>query len=136
MKPGNELVLGREQRQLQQLRERFEVWRRDHPGRPRLPGELWSEAANVAQQCGVYRTAKMLRLGYDSLKQHVQVGGLGGGKAARTPRFVELRPVTSAGRSECSVELENVRGAKIKIELNGGAVSELPNLARLLWREL
>jgi hypothetical protein len=37
---------------------------------------------------------------------------------------------------ECSVELENVRGAKIKIQLNGGAVGELPNLTRLFWREL
>ena len=136
MKPSDKSVLGTEQHQLEQLRDRFEVWRRDHPGRPRLPGELWSEAANLAQQCGVYRTAKMLRLSYYSLKRHVQVGGLGGGKAGRTPRFVELRPLTPAALSECSVELENVRGAKIKIELNGGAVSELPNLARLLWREL
>lgn len=136
MKPSNKRVLHTQQHQLEQLRDRFEVWRRDHPGRPRLPGELWSEAANVAQECGVYRTAKMLRLSYDSLKQHVQVGGLGGGKAPRTPRFVELRPLSPAAMPECSVELENMRGAKIKIQLNGGAVGELPNLARLFWSEL
>jgi hypothetical protein len=136
MKPRNKSVLGTEQHQLEQLRDRFEVWRGDHPGRPRLPGELWSEAATLAQQCGVYRTAKMLRLSYDSLKQHVQVGGHARGQAARKPRFVELRPLTSAALPVCSVELENVRGAKIKIELKGGAVNELPNLARLFWREL
>lgn len=136
MKSSNKPVLDTQQHQLEQLRDRFEVWRRDHPGRPRLPRELWSEAGNVAQQCGVYRTAKMLRLSYDSLKQHEQAGGVGGGKTARTPRFVELRPLGSAAMPECSVELENVRGAKIKIQLNGGAVGELPNLARLFWREL
>jgi len=136
MKPSNRPVLDTQQHPLEQLRARFEVWRRDHPGRPRLPGELWSEAANLARHCGVYRTAKMLRLSYDSLKQHVQVRGLGGGKAPSTPRFVELGPLSPAARTECSVELENVRGAKIKIQLHGGAVGELPNLARLFWREL
>jgi hypothetical protein len=112
MKPSNRPVPDTQQHQLEQLRDRFEAWRRDHPGRPRLPGELWSEAANVGQQCGLYRTAKMLRLSYDSLKQHVQVSGLGG-KAGRTPRFMELRHLSSAAMPECSVELENVRGAKI-----------------------
>ena len=136
MKPSNKPVLDTQQHQLEQLRDRFETWRRDHQGRARLPGELWSEAASLAQQCGVCRTAKMLRLSYDSLKQHIQVNGLGGGKAVRTPRFVELRPLSPAGMPECSVELENVRGAKIKIQLNGGAVGELPNLTRLFWREL
>jgi hypothetical protein len=45
---------------------------------------------------------------------------------------VELRPLSPTALPECRVELENVRGAKIKIQLNGEAVDELPNLARLL----
>ena len=136
MKSSNEPVVDTQQDQLEQLRDRFEVWRRGHAGRPRLPGELWSEAANLARQCGVYRTAKVLRLSYDSLKQHVHGDGHGHGKTPRTPKFVELRPLSPAAMSGCSVELENVRGVKIKIQLNGGAVGELSNLARLLWREL
>jgi hypothetical protein len=58
------------------------------------------------------------------------------GKRLRRPKFVELLPSSPMAMAECSVELANVRGAKIKIELNGGAVSELLNLARLFWREL
>lgn len=136
MKSSDEAVVDTQQHQLEQLRDRFEVWRRSHSGRLRLPGELWSEAANLARQCGVYRTAKVLRLSYDSLKQHVQGDGLGRRKPPRTPKFVELGRLSAAAMSGCSVELENVRGAKIKIQLNGGAVGELSNLARLLWREL
>jgi hypothetical protein len=136
MKSSNEPVVDTRQQQLEQLRDRFEVWRSGRVGRAHLPGELWSEAANVARQCGVYRTAKVLRLSYHSLKQHVQGDGLRRGKLGRAPKFVELRPLSPGAMAECSVELENVRGGKIKIQLSGGAVGELSNLARLFWREL
>jgi hypothetical protein len=62
---------------LEQLRLRFELWRRNHPGRHRLPQELWSAAANLAQRYGVCRTAKALRLEYYSLKKHMQMGMAG-----------------------------------------------------------
>lgn len=123
-------------KQLDEVRDRFELWRRDHPGRHGLPQELWSAAAKLAGQYGVYRTAKTLRVGYDSLKQHVQGGAVVGEKRSRTPRFVELLPLSPATMPECSIELENVRGAKIKIQLNGAAVSELSHLTRLFWSEL
>ena len=67
MKANDEAV--RESDQLEQLRDRFELWRRDHPGRHRIPQELWSAAAELAQQSGLYRKAKRLRLGYDSLNR-------------------------------------------------------------------
>ena len=136
MKTSQELVVDPRKHQLEQLRERLEDFRRGHAGRRRLPGELWSEAANVARQCGLYRTAKALRLSYYSLKRHVRGDGVKPGKLARAPKFVELRPLSAAAMAECSVELENGRGGKIKIQLNGGAVGELSNLARLFWREL
>jgi len=139
MKSSNEPVVDTRQHQLEQLQDRFEVWRSGRVGRAHLPRELWSEAANVARQCGVYRTAKVLRLSYSSLKQHVQGDGLRRrklGRLGRAPKFVELRPLSPAAMAECSVELENVRGGKIKIQLSGRAVGELSNLARLFWREL
>lgn len=119
---------------LEQLRVRFELWRRNHPGRPRLPQELWSAAANLAQRYGVCRTAKALRLEYYSLKKHMPMAAAGEGE--RSPRFVELLPLSSANIPECSVELENVRGAKIKIQVKGAGIGELSNLTQLLWREL
>jgi hypothetical protein len=121
---------------LEQLRLRFELWRRNHPGRHRLPQELWSAAANLAQRYGVCRTAKALRLEYYSLKKHMQMGAAGKGELERSPRFVELLPLNSSNIPECSVELENVRGAKIKIQVKGAGIGELSNLTQLLWREL
>lgn len=136
MKSSNEPVVDARQHQLEQLRDRFEVWRSGRVGRAHLPGELWAEAAKVARQCGVYRTAKVLRLSYHSLKQHVQGDGLRGEKLGRAPKFVELHRLSPTAMAECSVELENVRGGKIKIQLHGGAVGELSNLVRLFGREL
>jgi hypothetical protein len=39
------------------------------------------------------------------------------GKQNTSATFVELLPLSSATMPECSVELENARGAKIKIHL-------------------
>ena len=133
MKPTHQLLTG--VNPLEQLHDRFELWRRDHPGRHPLPQQLWSAAASLAQQYGVYRSAKALRLGYDSLKQHMP-GAVAGEKRPKAPRFVELLPLSPSAVPECCVVLENARGAKIKIQLKGAAVGELPNLTRLFWREL
>lgn len=123
--------------QIEQVRNRFEVWRRGHAGRRPLPQELWSEAAQLAQQYGVYRIAKALRLSYDSLKQHLPASAGLAAKRKKTPaKFVELLPWSSGLPPECSLELENARGAKMKVQLKGAAMGELSNLTRLFWREL
>jgi hypothetical protein len=123
-------------RPIEQLRSRLELWRSEHRGRRPLPQELWFEAAQLAQQYGVYHTAKALRLSYESLKQHLPPGAtLPVKRKKRSAKFVELLPLSSAV-SECSVELENARGAKMKIQLKGTAMGELATVAQLFWREL
>jgi len=123
--------------QIEQVRNRFEVWRRGHAGRRPFPQELWSEAARLAQEYGVYRIAKALRLSYDSLKHHVPASAARAAKRKKTAaKFVELLPWSSDLLPECSLELENARGAKMKIQLKGAAMGELSNVTRLFWREL
>jgi hypothetical protein len=107
--------------QVEEVRQRFELWRRDHLGRPPLPQELWSAAAALARRYGLTRTAEALRLSCNSLKQHMRADAAAGrrkrGKQNTSATFVELLPLSSATMPECSVELENARGAKIKIHL-------------------
>lgn len=123
--------------QIEQVRHRLELWRREHAGRRPLPPEMWSEAAQLAQQYGVYRIAKALRLSYDSLKQHLPAHAALAPKRKKTPaKFAELLPWSSGTLPECSLELENARGAKMKIQLKGAAMGELSNLTRLFWSEL
>jgi hypothetical protein len=47
----------------------FARWRESHTGRLPIPESLWTAAAEVASEHGVFRNAKVLRLEYDKLKR-------------------------------------------------------------------
>ncbi len=53
-------------------RERFEKWRSKQKTRTRLPEPLWSAAVKLAQEYGINRTARALRLDYGSLKKRME----------------------------------------------------------------
>ena len=81
-----------------------------------------------------------LHLDYAGLKRRVE------GAGATTPRnrlatqFVEMKSATapptpraSAAHPECVVELENARGAKVRVELNGAGIAALAGLCSAFW---
>jgi len=47
---------------MQEVAQQFEEWRSSHSGRRPIPEALWSRAADLARQYGVFRTSKVLRL--------------------------------------------------------------------------
>ncbi len=47
----------------------FARWRESHTGRLPIPESPWAEAAELAREHGVFRTAKVLRLEYGKLKR-------------------------------------------------------------------
>jgi hypothetical protein len=94
---------------------------------------------DAAVEQGAYRVAAELHLDYAVLKRRA---ALAGGKALATkltPRFVELFApagrTTPAGalRPECVVELDNARGAKMRVELSGNGLSGLSALCNAFW---
>lgn len=93
---------------LQQLRERFEDWRRTRTGKSPIPEPLWAAAAELARSHGVCRTAQALRLEYKKLKRLTDgqaVGRRVRRRAAAAATFMELvAPSTAA--AECLIELE------------------------------
>jgi len=124
---------------LLQLKRRFDQWRAGRKLGERIPLELWSGAVAAAVEHGAYRVAAELRLDYAVLKRRA---ALAGGKALATeltPRFVELfapaARTTAAGalRPECVVELDNARGAKMRVELSGNGLSGLSALCNAFW---
>ena len=60
------------QSDLEQLRRRFEEFRKTQPVRSRLPEPLWIAAAKLAKRYGLYPTARALRLDYTALKRRVE----------------------------------------------------------------
>jgi hypothetical protein len=145
---------------MRRLYRRFERWRSAHTGRLPIPERLWTAAAELAREHGVFPTAKTLHLEYGKLKHlaDAPVPALKGrvvkGPTAlrqiqsgtrrrsavlrrtrsqpRPPAFVELLAPRLGSSPECRVELEGPRG-RMRVEFKGIATAELVALSRALW---
>jgi hypothetical protein len=111
----------------------LEEWRDGHAGRQRIPEGLWRRATELAREYGVHRTAQALRLDYYCLKRRVGGGAAPGSVAVvERPAFVEILGARACGgTSGCLVEIEDGRGATMRVRLEGGSVSELAALGRV-----
>ena len=119
---------------LERAQQQFERWRRTRKGHPRIPESLWAVAVKAVRRFGLHPTSRALRLDYMVLKRHVAADAAGPASPRKgaSPSFVELLPVGKGPRPECVVELEDPSGARMRIELNGIAPSDLAVLTRSL----
>jgi hypothetical protein len=121
---------------LEQVRRRFERWRRSRRRGTRIPESLWASAVNLAGTCGIHRTAKALRVDYYGLKKRVEQQGAFScrlpsrlsAEEGSVPAFVELALPAETGCGQCILELEDAAGSKMRVELRG---FEAPDLAAL-----
>lgn len=121
-------------------RHSFERWRRSRARGTRIPETLWKGAVELARQHGVWRTARMLRLDYYSLKTRVAAAVSRNGTAAvgagQGGGFVEIPLRALAAGPDCFLELEDGQGGCLRLGLTRPAVSDLASLARALWTAL
>ena len=124
---------------LSQLKRQFDQWRAGRKVGERIPLELWAGAVAAAVEHGAYRVSAELRLDYAVLKRRAALAGGTVPATELAPRFVELfapagptRPAV-ASQPECVVELENVHGAKMRVELSGNGLSGLSSLCSAFW---
>ena len=119
---------------LVQGRERFENWRKKQKTRTRLPERLWSAAVKLAQEYGVNRTARTLRLDYNGLKKRMESTiSDEASPAVAGPEFIELLGSELTAPSECAIECRNPNGATIRIHLKGPQLPDLVALSQSLW---
>jgi hypothetical protein len=114
---------------IDEVRVRFEEWRKNRQGKSAIPDELWSAAVQLARKDGVNRTAAELHLDGGKLKR-LMVGKTTREKPA--PAFVELLAPRAISIPECTVELEGRHGT-VRIQLKGASASDLSALSRALW---
>ena len=120
--------------ELENVRRRFEIWRRKRTARTHIPDSLWSAAVKVAERHGVHRTAKALRIDYYGLKKRVEEVGFDGAPArGDVATFVELAGPLTGGSVECLVELEDDSGAKMRVHLKGIEAPDLVALSGSFW---
>ena len=111
---------------LLRAQRKFGQWRERRRPRAPIPEGLWREAAELACAHGINRTARALRLDYYALKKRAAAAARSG---ERVPQFMEILPGgLPTPRPECTIELEDAGGTKMRIHLAGG---DLPDIAAL-----
>jgi hypothetical protein len=127
------MSMGRRTAGLVVAQRRFERWRRTRKSRT-IPEELWRLAEELAGRCGVQRTARALRLNYDSLKKRVEGGASESGRPATFVEVVAAGEIERSGAAgACIVEFENARGDSLRVVMKGG-VADLEALSAAFWR--
>lgn len=121
---------------LEIARRRFDQWRRCRQKGERIPESLWAAAVEVAAEYGVSRTASTLRVAYYALKKRLAKQALPSRpmpQLGELPAFVEFTAPTQAPRGECLLELEDARGARMRVHLKGVEAPDLAALSRSFW---
>ena len=111
-------------------RGRFQAWREQRTGRGRIPHALWALAVRLAKGHGVSRTAAVLGLDYDRLKERAEA--VTGEAPSQPPAFVELPAPVLVGKQGL-FELDNGAGATLRVHLVGYDAADLEALARSFW---
>jgi len=127
--------------ELKGLQRRIEAWRRTQPGTRPMPEELWKEASGFAQELGICRVSRALRVNYGGLKRRVLAGGLAAVASRRSertptverPDFIELSGLPAFGAlseatagSDAVVEVVAPDGTRLTIRVKGATN---PNVA-------
>ena len=117
---------------LEDVRSQFANWRRNRNPRSRIPSELWDAAVSLYPQYSINKIARALRLSHAELKKRIAARGLAPCTGSVLPAgFVEL-PMPPA--SQCTVEMLNRHGEKLRMEFSGEIQLDLMELSRSFRR--
>jgi len=137
---------------LERLQRRFQQWRETRKTRTRIPDSLWNAAVKMAGRYGLCRTAQALPVDYYSLKERMEQHSVADGRPAlggadtlltwpagpagesrklgATNTFVELPPSLPASGCDCTLELEDADGSRMRLHLKTAAPPDLAALCR------
>ena len=122
---------------LEQIKARFALWRKGRRRGERISSALWALAVGLVAQHGLEQTAQALRVDGEQLKKRVaKSAGLPrvASTASAGSKFIELfapSALNPVPAFQCIVEMQNVRGGKMRVELSH--VDGLAGLASAFW---
>lgn len=118
---------------LEVAERRFARWRADgSPGRS-IPEDLWQAAVEAARVHGVNRTSLALHLNHTKLQARAASAPERPAPRSDRVEFLQVPPVALSAGPECVVEVEDARGARLKVELAGRATAGLDGVLRAVW---
>lgn len=116
---------------IEAVRSELEAWRRTRKKGERIPEHFWQAMGELARGFGVGRVARVLGVGYHALKERTR--GPGEPAESSHPVFVELPLSGAVPQSECVVELEDGRGAKMILRLGLGSGTQVLSIVQAFW---
>lgn len=125
--------------EISEARRRFAEWRQAGRRGRRIPEKLWRIAAELARRQGANRTGLQLGLNPTVLKQRLAALAKATskvvGEAAKPVRFVEFAIAEPVHGGGWVIEVEDGRGAKLRVEAPRGTRPDLAALTRAFLRE-
>ncbi len=120
--------------ELVRTREQFEVWRAGRTRGDRIPAKLWKQAVKLAGRHGVSHISSALKLDYYTLKNRLEQSGNAVEDDSPETAFLEL-PSSCVLPAACeySIEVQDGRGASLRVTVKGGGIPDLIALGRSFW---
>lgn len=116
----------KDQPTLEEVQERFDVWRKEKKRRDPIPPALWESAVSLVGQYSINTVAKHFRLNYNELKMRTKGYPIVPADKKRSPAFIELATIRTI---DCTIEMEKPSGERMRIRGSCNVVE----LARAFW---
>ena len=102
---------------IEELKNQIEDYRKNKSyNREPIPKQLWQAAADLARKHSIAMVSKALRLRYSSLKEQIYGPPISKNKVKeKLPSFVELKHSQPLLEMPVTVDIENKRGARMRI---------------------
>lgn len=118
---------------LSQVKEQFKTWRKTRKSPRPIPQKLWAAAVSLTTEHSITQIAKELVLDYSTLKRRVRVKNKDAAVSTNPPDFIEVNLEPPAAVAECIVEMQDIRGAKMRMHFRGKTDFDLLQLAKAFW---
>lgn len=119
---------------LEEIREHFETWRKTREKRTTIPDALWEAAISLSSRHSLCQISKALRLNYSDLKHRVQSSqSFLQSSPVIDPAFIDLGLKSPILPAECTIEMEDQNGAKMRMYFKGEAGLDLLELGKVFW---
>ena len=129
-------------RALLDVEEQFRSWRRNRKRGEKIPIELWQAAVELSEQYSLDELTAALTLDYERLEKRVEAASdrqsRPGSPTAATDhrRFMEVGTLSTSCSDECTVEVEDGAGKKLRVHLRGDGCAQAFEIARCVANAL
>lgn len=118
---------------IDQVKQRFDDWRKQRKKRTRIPQYLWQAAVALSEEHSIHHLSKVLRVNYTALKKQVNKFNPPGQTVSGMPctTFFELPAPSSL--LESNMEMIKSDGSVMRMQVRGATCSDLVQLSKAFW---